>query len=237
MKYILLATAIIFVYAAFSLIRVFVIYSAANNPTIAQNPQNLGQGQALRYIAAGDSTAVGEGASSAEKTYTAKLFNYFAQTHQVEYKNVAKVGATSDELINEQLQQIIDFNPDIVTVSIGANDRTHLKSSSAILRNYKTIINELTNKTEARIYMTNMPNFENARILPKTYRRFLEYRSAKLNPEVLKLENERVKIVDIHNFGWDNYPDIQVTFAKDQFHPNDEGYNNWTNAFLKKIQE
>jgi lysophospholipase L1-like esterase len=44
-----------------------------------------------------------------------------------------------------------------------------------------------------------------------------------------------VHVVDIHEFGWKNYPDINVTFAKDKFHPSDEGYNNWTKAFLSKI--
>jgi lysophospholipase L1-like esterase len=105
------------------------------------------------------------------------------------------------------------------------------------LINYKRIINDLAKRTHAVIYITNIPEFRHAKILPKTYRWFLEFQSAKLNPELLKLENDRVKVVNIHDFGWHNYPDIQKTFAADNFHPNDLGYENWTNAFLNKIRE
>jgi lysophospholipase L1-like esterase len=46
-----------------------------------------------------------------------------------------------------------------------------------------------------------------------------------------------VQIVNIHDFGWDKFPDLSVTYAADNFHPNDDGYQNWANAFLEKIQE
>jgi lysophospholipase L1-like esterase len=64
----------------------------------------------------------------------------------------------------------------------------------------------------------------------------LEYKIKSINPELLKLESSRVKIIDIHNFGWDKYPDLSLINSPDQFHLNDEGYINWTNAFLSKIR-
>lgn len=236
MKYIVIAICVVLVYVVFSSVRVFIVYQLANNPNIRQDFKILGSGPRIRYIAAGDSTAVGEGASAVEKTYTYKLADSMAHGNQVEYKNVALIGATTDSFITDQLQQIIDYKPDVVTISIGANDRTHLKSNAGILDNYKKIISELTEKTQARIYITDIPNFRNAALLPMPFRSILESRSRTLNPEILALETSRVKVVDIHDFGWDNYPDIAKTFAKDQFHPNDLGYENWTNAFLYKIQ-
>lgn len=227
---------VLLVYILVSFARVFLVYQLADNPVVHQGFKIFGSGSRIRYMAAGDSTAVGEGASSVENTYTYKLGEALAHGNEVEYQNVAVIGATTDSFIKDQLQQIIDYKPDIVTISIGANDRTHLKSNADILANYKTIIGELVEKTGARIYITDIPSFENASLLPMPFRSFLESRTRTLNPEIMALETSRVRVVDIHDFGWDNYPDITKTFAKDKFHPNDLGYENWTNAFLYKIQ-
>ncbi len=138
-------------------------------------------------------------------------------------------------MINNQLNEIVKFNPDIVTISIGANDVTHFKSNDDILKNIKKIITQLTENTTAQIYVTNIPIIDHAPLIPFPVRKYFSYQISTLNPKLLALENDRVHVVDIHEFGWDNYPDINVTFAKDKFHPSDEGYNNWTKAFLSKI--
>lgn len=236
MKYILIVLGLIAAYALFSYGRIVWIVKQGRNPGINQKDEHFGNGPALKYIAAGDSTAVGEGASSVEKTYTYRLAQHLAKDHAVSYKNIAVGGATTAAVITNQLDQIIVFQPDVVTISVGANDRTHFKSNEAIYNNYKKIINALTDKTSAKIYLTDIPNFSGAELLPKPYIWLLESKSKRLNPRLKELENDRVKIVNIHNFGWDQYPDLQVTFSADNFHPNDEGYNNWTNAFLNKIK-
>jgi acyl-CoA thioesterase I len=236
MKYLLIILGLAAVYVLFSYGRVVWVVMQGRNPEIKQEDKQFGTGPALRYIAAGDSTAVGEGASSVEKTYAYRLAEHFAKDHTVSYKNIAVTGATTFDVMEKQLMQIIAFEPDVVTISAGANDRTHLKSNSAIYTNLKSIIDILTDRTSAKIYITDIPNFTGAKLLPKPYIWFLESESKKLNPKLKDLETDRVKIVNIHDFGWDQYPDLQVTFAADNFHPNDEGYNNWTNAFMSRIK-
>ncbi len=203
-------------------------------PTIDQSSKVFGSGSQLRYIAAGDSTAVGYGASEASKTYTYQVAEYLSKNHAVEYKNIAVTGAKTTDVLNNQVQQIIDYQPDVITISIGPNDATHLVSSDQILSNYKLIIDKLEQQTSAKIYITNIANFDQATVLPWFYRSILKYRSNKINPQILALEDSRVKIIDIYNFDWKDY-DRQKTYAADHFHPNDLGYQNWTNAFLSKI--
>lgn len=236
MKYILLVLVLVGGYALYSWYRVISVAKSANLVEFNQPETILGSGVELRYIAAGDSTASGVGASTFEKSYTYQLAQYWAQTNAVSYKNIGKTGTRTNDVLSAQLQQIIDFNPDVITLSIGANDRTHLKTNKQIMANYKSIIGQILEKTSATLYITDAPNFTNAKLLPQPYIFYMEQQTKRLNPEIKKLESDRVKIVNIHDFGWDTYPDLSVTFAADNFHPNDEGYNNWTNAFLSKIK-
>jgi acyl-CoA thioesterase I len=235
MKYLLAFLCLLGLYALYSYGRIAWAVRQERNPKLTQMDKTFGQGQSLKYMAAGDSTAFGEGASVIEKTYAYRVAEHLSQTNQVSYKNIAVVGSTTASLIENQIPQIIAYQPDVVTISIGANDRTHLASNNAILKNFQTIIQTLQEKTQAKIYITDIPNFNGAELLPAAYIAWLEHQSKTLNPKIKQLENDRVKIVDIHDFGWSQFPDMSVTYAADNFHPNDLGYDNWTNAFLSKI--
>ena len=202
---------------------------------IDQSDKVFGSGPMLKYIVAGDSAAVGQGASSLETSFAYKVAVELSKKNTINYKNIAVIGNRTKDIINNQLAQIIEFQPDIVVISISGNDATHLVSEKTLLKNYTEILTKLQNKTAAKIYITATPNFTNASILPWFYIKLLEFRSSYIIPKILKLENDRVKIIDIHNFGWENYPNLKATFATDHFHPNDLGYQNWTNAFLDKI--
>jgi lysophospholipase L1-like esterase len=206
-----------------------------NLPVPDQSEKILGSGPALKYIAAGDSTAAGVGASSLQTTYTYQVAQALAKNHTVDYKNIGVPGAKTADVLASQISQIIAFKPDVVTISIGPNDATHLLPESEILNNYKNIISQLEAQTTATIYITDIANFKSASLLPWFYIWLLDFRSGYINKQILALGNNRVKIIDIYSFGWSNYPDLSKTVTADHFHPNDLGYQNWTNAFLDKF--
>jgi len=236
MKYFYMFLALLALYPAYSYGRIMLVVWQDRNPKITQSDAVLGTGPGLRYIAAGDSTAFGEGASAVDKTYSRLLAQHLAEDRTVHYRNIGVRGATTQSLIDDQLQQIIEYKPDVVTISIGANDRTHLNYNSTILANLTAILDRLQEGTSAKIYLTDIPNFDGATLLPPPYIWLLESRTAKLNPKIKALENDRVKIVNVHDFGWDQFPDLAVTYAADQFHPNDVGYRNWADAFLSRMR-
>lgn len=236
MKYFLILVAILVIYGLVTYGRLWYYIRFSPNPEIVQSDFAIGTGPSLRYIAAGDSTAVGEGASVVEQTYAVKIAQEFAKTNSVTYKNIAVSGSKTKHVINNQLQEIIKFNPDVITISIGANDLTHRIPSEEIIKNYQTIVSELTTQTQAKIYITNIPNFTGANLLPWFYIKYLERTSAPINQQLQSLESDRVKVVNIHDFGWDNYPDKSITYSLDKFHPSDIGYQNWANAFMSKMK-
>lgn len=241
MRYTTLIIVLIIVYFLFEFLVFYYKYNRL--PTLVENKQPeqiLGHGEKLKYLAMGDSTAVGLGASEISNTYTYKIAKTLSTNYEVNYKNIGVVGAKTEDIINNQLEQATDFKPDVVTISIGGNDATHLVSPKKVMENLNSIIERITKETSAKIYLTDTPNFKWATVLPWFYRKLLETRSQSLNKKIKEIEikrnDGRVKIVNIHDFGWSSFPDLSKTNAKDNFHPNDLGYQNWTNAFLDRMK-
>lgn len=205
-------------------------------PHMQHTEQIVGVGSPLRYIAAGDSTGVGQGASSVERTYPMQVLRELSRSHSVAYKNVAVSGAKTQDFIDRQLQQIVDYAPNVVTISIGANDATHLVSRTVVRRNIQTIIEKILTETTATIYLANVPNFRGGTLLPWYYISLLEVRSARMNAWLQTLSSERLRIVNVHDTVTPEHSVRSETFAADGFHPNDAGYANWTAAFLAAMQ-
>ncbi|MBP9686578.1 MAG: hypothetical protein KBD66_02135, partial [Candidatus Doudnabacteria bacterium] len=198
--------------------------------------QVVGAGSSLRYIAAGDSTGVGQGASSAEKTYPVQVLQELSRSHTVTYKNVAVSGAQTNDLIQSQLLQILAYRPDVVTISIGANDAIHLVSPDKTIRNIQAIVEKILAETTATVYLANVPNFGGGTLLPWYYISLLELRNARINTWLLSMRSDRLRIVNVHDTLTPEHSVRSETFAADGFHPNDAGYVNWTAAFLAAMQ-
>jgi lysophospholipase L1-like esterase len=78
-----------------------------------------------RYIALGDSLAAGYGAMPTTNGYAYLLYRegVFDQTSNSLFANAAVPGATSQEVLEHQLPQVIQrFVPHVVTLSVGGND-------------------------------------------------------------------------------------------------------------------
>lgn len=200
-------------------------------PEITPASVSLGQGSEIRYIASGDSTALGLGSTNIENTYAYKIAKSLSHKSSVIYKNIAVSGAKTDDVLEKQLSKIINFDPDIVTISMGANDLTHFSGNDNVINNYKKVKKILLERTEANIYVANIPDLSNAKILPYWYRNLIERRARRLNEKIAELESERFKIVNIH----DSVPYTPETYAPDYFHPSDLGYQNWADTFLDNI--
>ena len=82
--------------------------------------------RALRYLALGDSFTIGTGASNEHRNFPTLLSRKLsaASGRLVRLTNLAVDGATTDDLIRDQLDQLDSVRPDYVSVLIGANDLT-----------------------------------------------------------------------------------------------------------------
>jgi hypothetical protein len=97
MKILYILLVLLILYSAFTLIKFKYTLSRANLPAIVHEEQSFGQGVPLRYIASGDSTSAGVGASATILTYPYRIAQKLSATNQVTYKNIGVSGAKSDD--------------------------------------------------------------------------------------------------------------------------------------------
>src|SRR5882724_10810737 len=80
---------------------------------------------AFLYVALGDSTVEGVGATSPDRNYVALLYERLRAVYpRARVVNLGAGGATSADVLLRQLDRAIGLRPDLVTLSIGPNDIT-----------------------------------------------------------------------------------------------------------------
>ena len=235
MKYILyIMLTAVGIYFAIVFGKIVAAAYLSSAPEIQREVEVLGSGEEIKYIAAGDSLAFGTGASGPENTLAYKIAELLGTNKKVIYRNIAEEGAKTEDIITDQLEEMVSFDPDVILITVGGNDAMHLRQPEDVTANYKTIISTLEERTEGKIYISNIPNFKEADIFPIWYREIIDERYLDTNAEILKLENERVKIIDAYTT-WDDVKDSDSVFAIDNLHPNDYGYDFWVKAFSAKM--
>lgn len=176
---------------------------------------------ALTYVALGDSTAQGIGATSPMRSYVGLLAKSLEDKHQrpVKIINLSKTGAKLEDCIREQLPALEALSPDVVTIEIGANDMRDF--------NEERFRSEMASTLEAlpeNTVISDMPYFGGGR---RSASDASAQRASEIIYELAATKNLRVAPL---------YNETKVnnhlnTYAVDFFHPSNAGYKNWHNAF------
>ena len=179
------------------------------------------------YVALGDSTGVGQGAQNGG--YVDRMFRKLtAQRAGSRLTNLCSSGATTVDVIREQLDRAVSANPDLVTLGIGINDIGHGLSLQEFARNYQTILDHLKNQTRAIVIVTNIPDISSAPRIPSSmraqYQRTIDQFNQKLQEIAGKFD---VTVFDIYSITREQLPAHPEYFSGDGFHPSDAGYEMW----------
>ncbi|MDX6693330.1 MAG: acyl-CoA thioesterase [Blastocatellia bacterium] len=188
------------------------------------------------YVAVGDSTGVGVGAR--DGGYPARLLKRITQEHrQARLINLCVSGATTEDLLRDQLKQATAARPTLVTVGIGINDIGHNVNIETFARNLEEIVKRLKAETSASIVVSNLPDISFAPVVPVGLR---EQTRRQVN-----LFNERIaEIVARHNVApVDAYTETHAVmpthpefFSEDGFHPSDAGYEYWAKTMWPTVK-
>lgn len=176
---------------------------------------------ALIYVALGDSTAQGIGATSPRRGYVGQLEESLSQKYQrpVHTINLSKSGARLEDCIDEQLPKLATLNPDIVTIEIGANDMQSYEPER-FRKEMAVIIAGLPDGT----VISDMPYFGGGR------RSASDQAAQDASAIIRELAAERsLEVAALYNQTKVN--NHLNTYAPDFFHPSSYGYKNWHNAF------
>ena len=188
----------------------------------------------LRYVALGDSSAVGVGARHGG--YVEHLFQRLRRARAgVGLLNVAVSGATSATVLSGQLSKATRSRPHVVTLAVGINDLWRGVEPHQFESNLDQLARGLV-ATGAPVVLANLPDMSLAPIarlathfLPV---QLISERIASFNEAVARVvARHRLHGVDLHGPSLQELPGSTDYFCGDGFHPSDTGYQRMAEHF------
>lgn len=184
---------------------------------------------AVEYIALGDSTAQGIGATNPENGYVGVISRELAQRKNkpVHTINLSKSGAKVDDVLQTQLPKLKELSPSkdtIITIEIGANNMINFDAKS-----FESSMDKVMTQLPPQTLITDIPYFGGSRFKSR-------------EPNVEQANNIMYRLAAKHNFTLvPLHQKLQdnsgiETFAPDWFHPSNVAYrDNWAYVFLQRL--
>lgn len=191
----------------------------------------------------GDSTSTGVGTTRVEDSMAYRVVSDRNASARLTILGVS--GAQVHEVVDEQLD-LLDARvrsgdvPDVVYVSIGANDVTALTRRSTFRGRYRTLVEELVALVpSAELVLVGIPDMGTAPRLPVPLRQIAGRRAAQLDDIIQDLakdtEAHHVDLAERTSGTFSSDPDRY--FSRDAFHPSADGHQVWAEAVVASIEE
>jgi acyl-CoA thioesterase I len=187
-------------------------------------------------VALGDSTIEGIGATEPGKAFAPIVYEA-VKSHKKNAKffNFGAAGAKVQDVVNFQLADALRLKPDLILLSIGANDVIKPVKTFQFDRNYKNLISSLSQNTKALIVVNNIPDFSIAPAVPRPVLPWFNLITRKLNRSIQKYTQEAGGIlIDLYSQS-KIFKGYRELISDDGFHPSDLGYALWGNTIITKL--
>ena len=239
---ILIVIAIVILNRSYAYIYDYIGQNDLKNPNSANSYQIKADGystSSLKMVAIGDSLSAGVGCTDYHYSFTYQLGQKIAQEkHQtVEFYNYASPGARSQDLINSQIFNAVNDNPDIISVFVGVNDIHGIIPARKFKSNLDDIISYLQNNTKSQIILLNIPYIGSNELIWWPFDWYFGLRTMQYN-QIIKgiCQKHNIKCVDLYKIN-KNIKKINNFYSEDKFHPSCAGYLNWSNDIYDSINK
>ena len=187
------------------------------------------------YLALGDSTGAGVG--SRNGGYPARIFQRIL-TKQPGSRliNLCVSGATTADVLRNQLDRGLVSQPNLITLGIGINDIGHGLDVEEFGKNYERIVSSLRSKSQAHLVIINIPEISSAPRIPDFARAEYQRVIVNFNRRLEEIASRYdVTVFDVHTTTREQLPAHPEFFSSDGFHPSDAGYELWANEMWPVI--
>jgi lysophospholipase L1-like esterase len=184
----------------------------------------------LRMVWLGDSTAAGVGASGPDTAMPRRVAE--ALERPVELTVRAISGARVDDVVDHQVRGLAALRPDVVLISIGANDVVHLTSVDSFRHGYRDLVAAIPEG--ALIVVLGVPDMGAVPRFAQPLRTIAGWRGSRLDGVAVDIARDAGALyVDIAG---ETGPVMRAEpgrrFASDRYHPSDDGYVLWASAVV-----
>lgn len=192
----------------------------------------------LTYVAIGDSLTAGVGVETYSKSYPYVFAQKIAENNtRVHLIPFAVPGVRSAYVYDNFIESVIAKKPNIITLFIGINDMHGNVPLTQFEEQYAQILANLTQKTNAQIYVINLPNIGTSNLISLPYRYYFNWRIQKYNEIIRKRATQyRVTYIDLYSAHEPHALD-NTYYATDFFHPNAVGYTLWAETIYANFRK
>src|SRR5712692_3876777 len=194
---------------------------------------------AVLYVALGDSTVEGVGASAPPRHYVGRLHERLLAVYaQARLINLGAGGATAAGVLRRQLPRALELQPDLVTLSVGPNDITQGRDLESYARDVEAILRALTHRTAAVVVvnlipdLTVTPRFRGKEIEPRVRERVIAFNEILIR----QARAYGAEVVDLYAASQREVPGRPDFIGADRYHPSDEGYARWAELMWAGIE-
>jgi acyl-CoA thioesterase-1 len=214
-------------------------HDAMGTLSASRAPVQFGEaGGNLVYVVLGDSTAAGVGGSY-DRGIAVTTARELARRYRVTMTNLSVSGAQLRDVRRKQLAAAEALRPDVVLLSAGANDVTHLTPIGSMHRDLREIVQRLQAvNPDIRIVLTGSPDMGAPPRIPRLLRGLASHRT-KLANRMFEREaaEQHLTFAPIARTTGPLFRADPSLFADDRFHPNDRGYATWFPALHQALAE
>jgi lysophospholipase L1-like esterase len=193
---------------------------------------------ALTYVVLGDSTAAAVGTDYASGI-AVRTATELAARRTVTMVNLGVSGARMRDVREKQLPAAVALRPDVVLLSAGANDVTHLTTIRSMRADLRAIVRGLTAANPGvRIVITGSPDMGSPPRIPRLLRGIATCRTRQVNRMFrAEAETDGLLFAEIAEKTGPQFRRDHSLFAADRFHPNDRGYATWLPVLNEALAE
>jgi len=191
----------------------------------------------LVYVALGDSTAYGLGASSPNTHYVARLFASLQREYpSARLTNLGTCLATAADVLAQQVPDAIILQPQLVTLSVGPNDLRQGRSPDDFARRVEVILERLDRETDAAVILNALPDMARAPRFRQPERSMVAALTRHYNHALRHVaDGFGVDLVDLA-IGDRAETELRRFFSEDGYHPSDLGYAAWAGVLWEAVR-
>ncbi|WP_122897679.1 SGNH/GDSL hydrolase family protein [Acinetobacter sp. B51(2017)] len=195
----------------------------------------IGQGRPLSILIVGDSAVAGVGVEQQDQALLGQLLACLQDHYQVTYQLHAKTGRTTAQLIRA-VQALSIQKVDVVITSVGVNDVTRLMPVSLWMQQQKRLYAVIQNKFNPQLILAaSVPPMHLFPALPQPMAWLLGEYAKQMNQQLQAYVHSQSQMLYLDD-DLEQYQAMNLTMAKDGFHPSQEIYAFWARAMAEKIQ-
>jgi lysophospholipase L1-like esterase len=194
---------------------------------------------AVVYVALGDSTVEGVGASGPEASYVSLLAGRLRSVYpNARAVNLGVSGARSSDVAGTQLPRAVELAPDLITLSVGPNDITGRVAVDTYEANVDTIFQTLTRQTRAAVVANLLPDLAiTPRFARGELRDLMGRRTVAFNEALARAGKKYgIDLVDLYAASREEVPRRPDLIGADGYHPSDAGYARWAELLWTGVE-